>query len=348
MIGMFAVSCGRFLVIMSMLAMSGCASIYKETGDAFGKGQVEASKIVTANLDAQKKARRMLAIRQYIDKGYRNENITRNQPESFARYACAGEGDYYFQRSGLGVLNSYKSMIAEITKSPDENIGALWKSIQKNRESRAPLTRPAEEKSALAQCTKLVTELLRDGGMDLAPLRPEVVSGAIVELDGLKSLVDAIEKVVIAGFRIVDEAARARALREFVKQNEGLIDSVLNKDLSDEALESAYRRRLRASLVLAYEELRTLYRLDPKTQPDQIARVGQRTHEALGEFDTLRIEASPQEVAKVMREAQKKLIALANGEISAKEAWAALKSFADMLKNMNDAVDDAKKQLKNT
>lgn len=326
--------------------MSGCSTMYKESGERFAAGYDEASKIISANLDAQVKARRLLAVRRYIDRGLEDSNFTKNQEESFARFACAAEGDFFDQRAGLAVLSAYKKIIAKIADTPDESVSALWKSIQENRKSRAPLKPPVEDPASRAQCIHLVQNRLKQGGIPMADPNLESITALTAAYDGAKALVSSAEKVLVAILRIVDEAARAEALKNFVNDNKALIATTLDKSVADKALTPAYERRIRASLVIPYEEFRTIYRLNATAQSDKIVQTALRTHESLAEFDTLRLEAAPSDVAKAMSEAQKQLVDLAEGKINVKQAWAALGALVQMLKDVNEAVDNAKKQKK--
>lgn len=334
------------VAIAAIALLPACGSVYKETGERFATGYDEASKIISANLNAQLKARRLLAVRRYIDHGLEGNNFTKNPAESFARYACAAEGDFFDQRAGLSVLATYKKIIAKIAETPDEGVGALWRSIEENRKARAPLKPPAEDPAARADCVQLVQKLLMQGGIPMADPDLESITALTVAYDGLKTLAESVEKVFVGGLKIFDEAVRARALRDFVKTNKDLIGQILASSVADNALTPAYERRLRAALVAPFEEFKSIYRYNRATESDKIVQASSRAHESLSEFDTLRLEAAPSEVAKAMKEAQKQLVDLADGNIDVKQAWAALGALAQMLKDLNEAVENAKKQKK--
>jgi len=326
--------------------LAGCGSMYKETGERFAKGYDEAAKIVNANLDAQVKARRLLAVRLYIDQGMLGNNFTSNRNESFARYVCAAEGDFFDQRAGLSVLANYKKVIAKISETPDESIGALWKSIEENRKTRAPLKPPAEDPAARAVCVQLVQKKVGEGGLPMADPNLESITALTAAYDGLKTLSDSIQKVIVSILKITDEAVRARALRKFVNENKQLINTVLDTSVADSALAPAYDRRLRAALVGPFEEFKSIYRYNRTSEGDKIVAAAVKTHELLGDFDVLRQEAAPSEIAKAMKEAHKQLVDLAEDKVDVKQAWAALGALVQMLKDLNDAVDGAKKAAK--
>lgn len=336
------------IALLAIAALSGCASTHKESGERFATAYDEASKTISANLDAQVKARRLLGVWRYLEGGEQDDNINSDVAESFARYVCAGEGDFAKQRAALGVLASYKKIIAKITETPDESVGMLWKSIQQNRAQRAPLTPPAESPEARAECIMTVGNLLKRGGLALAPATPEFVSALVSGYDGLKKLVDSLDALFVAGLKITDEMARAEALRSFVKQNRELIDGIFKDDLSDAALRPAYERRMEAALVSPHGQFATLYALNPKVPSDRakILKVATTVHELLEPFDTLRLEAAPSEIAKAMAVAHKQLVDLAEGNISVKQAWAALGAIVQMLKDLDEAASNLKKQKK--
>ena len=101
---------------------------------------------------------------------------------------------------------------------------------------------------------------------------------------------------------------------------------------------------MRAALVLPYEEFRTIYTFNRATQADKIVKAASAAHETLAGFDALRLEAPPSEVTKAMKEAQQQLVDLAEDRTSVKQAWAALGAFVQMLKDLNEAVENAKKK----
>jgi hypothetical protein len=335
----------RAVLIAIAGSLAGCASMYKESGEKFATAYDEASKTIKTNLDAHVRARRLLGVQRYLVSGEQNDNITANREASFARYVCAGEGDFSKQRSAMGVLGSYKKIIADISKSPDDSVAAYWSSIQKNQEGRAPLKPPAEKQGARAECVLTVTGLLQLNGLPLAPAAPESVSALAGAYDGIKAFAGALEGLLKNILKIADEAARAEALRNFVNQNKGMIKEIFAKDLSDAALEQAYKRRMAGALVEPYAHFLSIFAFDRNAPADKvkILKAATTAHELLEPFDALRKEAAPSEIAKAMAEAQEQLVKLAEGEISIKQAWAALGAIVQMLKDVEEAAGKFKK-----
>ena len=338
----------RASVAIAVLAsVAGCTSMYKESGEKFAKAYDEASKTINTTLDAQTKARRMLGLHRYVEKGPQDDNINADLAESFTRYVCAGEGDFAKQRAAIGVLGSYKRIIADISKTPDDSVGALWKSIQKNQEERAPLKPPADAPTARDECIRTVGDLLEKQGLALAPRTPESVAALKSGYDGLKALVGALEGLLISVLKIADEAVRAEALRNFVKKNQATIDEIFKKELADAALRPAYERRMAAALVAPYVNFRSLQGLKWNDPGDRvkILKIGATVHDQLEPFDVLRQEASPSQISKAMAEAHQQLVDLADGKISVKQAWAALSAIVQMLKDVDEAAGKVKKQI---
>ena len=332
--------------------LSGCAtrSLYSQAGEQFSKGYEAAGNIVDAALATVVRDTRRLAVVYYLVNGDSDKNIDAANPaDAFRRYACAGVGTYDNERLALGVIDIYGRMIAELSAEPSDNIVQLWASIRALRKPLQPLAYPAVEPAAFDNCiVSLDGSLVPPKGDPIVPLIRETPLVPFAAYESLGNLVDSAKAFVIAGLRIVDDAARAKAIREYVFANRETVARVIgsiNEDgshnegeITDAALKTALDTRRRSALVSPWYQFTNMLTLDRTGAAHRIVAAGEAIHAALGEFDALRVQPDPRNVMKAVRGAQAELLRLANGELTAQEAWSIFQAYATTLQALEESL----------
>src|SRR5262249_23656862 len=159
----------------------------------FSDGYDSASQVLQDQIaGAQETARIQLVERAYL----RGALPGPAEKGNFAAYACAGVTDLSEQRAAIGTLKNYSKVIADLTKSPDANVAALWKSI-KDAQAKHELKAGKPIPSAV-DCTDEVTGLL-----DIGPDRI-TEAGPFAALIALAGLVETIDKIIVGGLTLAD------------------------------------------------------------------------------------------------------------------------------------------------
>lgn len=365
----WARGCGKAAVrlaacVILITAVSACdgatRSHYAELGESFSKGYQSAADLIKENLNTARRDARRLAVVYYLVNGDDKANLeTADIPQSFKRYVCAGVGRNQDLHGGLRVLDAYRKMIADLSAAPSNDLGKLWASIQKLQAPQQPLALSEPDPKAYADCiSKSLEDLVPPTGEKIEIPEKEAVGIAAVfsAYEAFSKLVGALEKLAMLALKQVDEAARAKAIKDYVLANQEIVNSIIGMAdengkvtqgiLNADALDDPLKRRKKSSLVVPYYAFRKMLRLDRATAGPEILQLEAAIHAALSEFDDLNQRKPPGDVVKVMRGAQAKLVALANGKISAGDAWAEFKAFAAAAKELHDAVKDAVQKAK--
>ena len=344
----------RFTIFMvaAMLLLSGCASrsLYSEAGAQFSKGYETAGKVVTDSLISAVRDTRQLAAVYYIQNGNSDLNLDSNEKDqSFRRYVCAGAGLYANEFKALGVLGSYRKIIADLSDEPSEEISELWASINELRKPKKPLEFEEAAPDAFDACvSSLEAPMVPPKGNTIQEFSKEGGVASFAAYDSFKTLVGSVKIALQQGLRIADEVARAKAVKQFVHDNTETVARLIgsiNEDgthnegvIKDETLGKALEIRRRSALVKPYYEFGSIFKFSRNSEAEKIVNQSVLVHESLDEFDKLRLYPNPSNVLKAMRENQAELIRLANGDLTVSEAWGVFTAFADALSELEDAI----------
>lgn len=341
-------------VLVFTVLMSGCAtrSLYSDVGGQFSKGYEAAGKIVNESFETAVRDTRRLAVAHYITSGDNPDNLVSSDVDpSFRRYVCAGVGLYANQQKALTVLGAYNKMIADLSAEPSDEIGALWASIWSLRQPKKPLQFESAESGAFDTCIKgLKDPLVPPKGELIVPIVPEALPAIFAAPESLAKLAEAAKAVATLSLKQIDEAARGKAIKEYVTASNDTVTDLIGKNLEDgshtegELTEGVMGRALdlrrRSALVVPYYKFTHLLSLDRKSKAHEMVDLGDQIHLALSEFDALRMRPDPRNVVAAMRASQAELIRLANGDLTTKEAWAIFKAYADTLGELEKALGD--------
>lgn len=351
------------ICVWSLAAVAACGgnrSQYAEMGESFSKGYQSANELLQENLTTVTRDIRRLSIVYYLKNGNNSANLdAADVPQSFKRYVCSGVGRNRNLFAALKVLDSYRAMISDLSTAPSDDLGKLWASIQKLQEPNQPLALPRPDPAAYADCLASLAKLVPPVGETIEVEGEEAVAiaGIFAAYEAINKLIDALKKVAVVALKQVDEAARAKAIREFVQANKPVMDSVLGVVdakgkittpglLNDAALEDLLDRRKSSALVVAYYTFDKMLKLNRTSAGHEILKLEANVHGSLAEFDGLRRRKPPEDVVKAMRATHAKLVDLANSKIGVGDAWAAFQAFAAATKALNDAVTDAAQKSK--
>lgn len=338
------------LAIAAVLA-TGCASrsLYSEVGEDFSSGYEAAGNIIGDSLSTAIRDTRRLAVIHYIQSGDSDFNLNSSDIDgSFRRFVCAGTGLYPNQHKALEVLGAYRRIIADLSSEPSDEIGALWSSINRLRQPQGPLKFEEAEPNAFQSCLQtLEAPIVPPKGEPIEAIDREAPP-VFAAYNSFSALVDAVKALAVKSLQQIDEAARAKAIKQFVLENQDTVArfiGTINEDgsynegeIKDEVLKKALDVRRRSTLVVPYYEFTRLFSLSRSNEAADIVLQGEAVHLELDEFDTLRTIPDPRNVVRAMRQGQAELIRLANGDLSASEGWGVFRAFADALGELNEAV----------
>lgn len=207
------------------LALGGCnaTSAYVKAGEGFAETMDSAKASVKLLADQRARVARI---------AYANNVIVSNQAgagtveKEFGDFVCKGTGALADARAGVGVLGRYGKSVNDLLKKPDQDAASLWESIATIEERQAKLKMP-KKSTEPSDCADEVAGLL---SIKMATV-PE--SGLLAGILTVKSVVDGLNKAVVAVMGMQDEAARARALQIYVAANRQTVADLI--DLLDQA-----------------------------------------------------------------------------------------------------------------
>jgi hypothetical protein len=347
------------------LSSLGCAKLYQESGANFAKGQTGSGNAVLGAIGPIAHVERVRLVESsWLDQ------VPEDLP--FEKFACAGSGAYVNERAAVNGLKTYAEHIAAMTKEPDKNVGALWKSITTKRPEMLEPPAAAGDREAL--CRALVTELLGAPSKGL-----EVESGALLALEALPKLIAALDKMAVSALTMVDEAKRGAALKQYVTASKETVNALLGAlTLTDDNLveycvgdrlegpickpflerapttiDGAFVRRRWAALRLPYYRFTALSTLQAGVLPEartveqkrDILAEATAAHLELADFDALWHAESPAKLVQVMSLAQADLERLASGELSKAEYWQLAKAFAQTVKDIREGYAETRTQI---
>ena len=153
---------------------------------------------------------------RYEERG--KETIDHGMLEGYEKEVCAGVDSLRRQRDALASNGEYVKVLKKVAKTPDQNPGALWKSINDNWGSLPPLE-ARESPNETASCRKEVSNLIR------LPAKDTPEFPAPIDLQGLSpgdlySFVSTVKDLVTKAMSITDEAVRADRINEYVLKSE--------------------------------------------------------------------------------------------------------------------------------
>lgn len=361
-------------ILVAIFLISGCAtrSMYQEANNSFSKGFESASDAITTLLGNATRDLRLLAIGRYLENGDTDDNIHSGKNEtnvdiartkvtdSFARYVCAGFGLFVLEYGGLRTLDTYRLHIAELSKAPSDDLGELLESLRNLEKSQPSLLLP-ENQSALdlqIACRDEVKQQIPPGA-PLGEASPEIMSFLLDAKEQIDTLVSGLKKAAVSLLKITDEAKRTKALKEYVQNNNPVIDAVLNGKKDDtgatkyvglansDSLTTAWSTTRNAALVVPYYQFKSMMKLDRENEIPEILKQENIINNALSAYDKLSLAPDPKELVKDMQAAQIELVRLANGELKPGEAWAAFVNFADSTNAARDAIKSATESISN-
>lgn len=353
------------VVATGLLLTIGCAStnpsLYSDAGDAFSKGYTAASEAVAKTAALAPHTQRI----QFVQNTFvGNPTLKDETVKRFAQFVCVGGNALAEQRAALSVLSAYQAHIKDLTATPPDDVWKIWASIKESSAPGKPLAlkTPGQDNSCLDEVAFLSTATAKGVG-ELG------VTEALVLYKALSGLVDALKAAAIEVGHIVDDAARARALKAYIDNNAAFINEVLDRRLgpTDSAIEKlchgvsaapcneftaerpptvldgVYIRAKWASLRAPLYAFNHLVAQSPGMRKRKdfaaILALGEDADRGAVEFLELRRRPSPSNIVAAMKQAQRTLERVASGEITAAEGWVALKAFATRAKGVKDAID---------
>lgn len=339
-------------MIFAALLLPGCSLLrtpeyYAEGIESFAKGSQAAEKLVSENLETSAAVRRALAIQYYLAHPSSELNLASSslQP-SFASFACAGLTDYVLERQTVEFVGRYRSTLQSVAEAPDDDLVSIWMNIKELNEPSKPLGLPTPIDTGATACRKEVERLLALPPVPLLDVQKESLVALAAGWEAVSALYDAVIKVATDVSKLAEQAQRAKAIKQLIKQNQKVVAEVLENPELAASLASNWDRRRMAMLLLPFENFRRLLDLNTVTHRAEIVSLAVEVNSALAPFDQIRLRKSPQDIFAAVRGAQAKLVELADAKVTAKEAAAYLKAFAKELSKIKDDIDDVKSKWK--
>ncbi len=208
------------------LVLSGCGSTtsaYVTAGEGFTEAMDSAKASVKLLADQRTRVGRV---------AYANNLIVRKQvaggsiEKEFGDFVCKGTGALAEARASMSVLSRYGKSVNDLLKKPDQDVASLWDSMATIEERQAKLKTP-KPSTEQQDCADEVAGLL---SIDMATV-PE--SGLLAGILTLKTVIDGLNKAVVAAMGLKDDAARAKALQLYIQANVKTVAELI--DLVDQS-----------------------------------------------------------------------------------------------------------------
>jgi hypothetical protein len=263
----------------------------------------------------------MASVAYYITAGTQsnlNNNIDKaNVLVSFANFVCTGADALDKTNAGLALMNAYANTVQAITKTPNDSISGYLEAMKalRGRED-SPLTLPPINSDQFSQCREnVVSDLKFPLGYPAVLGQGEAV-GALALVDTVQKLVGSIQTLIKDGLKIATEAEQKRVLQSFIKMNKDNFDLVLKQDLSSDELAKALEKRRRTALAIPYLYFQDMLKLSLLDNKRELLLRASEVDAALAEYDSLRMQPAPSNVAKAFKGINERLDAYANNQIS--------------------------------
>jgi hypothetical protein len=331
---------------VALVALPGCAApaLYSRAGDSFAQGHRAAQSILASDFENTVRTRRMLAAMEYINRGADDANLNpQNVDASFGRFVCVGTGEYRNEAAALALLGAYGRVVGDLSRQPPDEVAALWRSIRMLQQPGAPLqVRPGAVPS-YDECVSRIRPLVPPQGKPIRDASADrFAAGLLPAVETIEKLMAGLRKAFVVALRPFEEAARAEALRNFVRDNETNVNEVFEK-LTTKQVTDMQELRLRASLVVPYLEFKEMMTLDRDADAAAFAAAANRVHQSLAEFDALRHRPDHTHVLSAMKEAHGELERLASGGLTPAEATITIAGYARLLLDLELAIETSQR-----
>lgn len=345
---------------ITVISFFGCsASLYKPAISTFGEGYTSANHTIITAAGALDRVsqRRILEDQLYPDEAPNETTLN-----GFANFVCRRSGLLDHTRKSMATLAAYDHVLTTINTAPKEDIKSLAESIYKNWEAEPALlpqqlTLPVEE-----DCRNDVKTLVKLHTSTIPYIAPIALVAA---LEGAKTVVDAANKLVVGILTITDDAVRGEKIRKYVKDSDPTVKAALgvmtgpNNDIKalcqtmvppvrvcktpggPTALDGAHILRKWAALRTPWH----IYsKMDEMQKKDayKLDKLQVELMDSLQEYVNLVTTPSAGDVGRAMANAQAELLRLANGDITAAEAWAWFNEFEKQMKQIQGEANDLK------
>jgi len=336
----------RFILLAVVLvALPGCAApaLYARAGDSFAQGHKAAQSILASDFENTVRTRRMLSAMEYINRGADDGNLNPESVDaSFTRFVCVGTGEYRNEAAALALLGAYGRVVGDLSRQPPDEVAAMWRSLRMLQQPGAPLqVRPAAVPD-YAQCVGRLRPLLPPQGKPVRDGGDRFAAGLLPAVETIDKLMAGLRKAFVVALRPFEEAARAEALRNFVRDNDANVKEVFEK-LTTKQVAEMQELRLRASLVVPYLEFKEMMTLDREIEAAAFAAAAQRVHQGLAEFDALRHRPDHTHILAAMQGAHGELQRLASGGLTPAEATLTIAGYARLLLDLELAIETSQR-----
>lgn len=327
-----------FGCVHTPVGKSGLAPFTKASNE-FGKGLVNTKNLFTNEIKQGNRVIRMNAIQYHLVNGPVNHNLDPTDiKKSFSRFVCYGQMVYVAEMEAIKSLESYGKFIADLSKAPVEDKKKLWKSIKdiRSKSSKVSDFKDMEydefRRQEVKKCMQNMSSMVPPHGESLSPNPdiPEIlpfIATAIAGYEALKVFIEALDKVLVAGLQIADAQLRAKALQEFIL-NEDKAGKVREAFVVLTDIDKAFEARKRASLIVPFNQFEALLVVDHRNEKMKILKIGEGLIGNLEEFDTISRQNPPSEGLVALREAHGKLVELAqNPKLKFSDLFSEIKGF---------------------
>jgi len=203
-------------------ALGGCSattSAYVKAGEGFTETMDGAKASVKLLADQRTRVARVAYADNLIVRG---QTAGGTVEKEFGDFVCKGAGALVDARSGMKVLGQYGKSVNDLLKKPDQDVASLWESMATIEERQAKLKKP-KQSTEQSDCADEVAGLL---AMNMPTVQE---SGLLAGILTIQTVIDGLNKAVVAVMSMQDEAARAKALQVYITANTKTVADLIDK-----------------------------------------------------------------------------------------------------------------------
>ncbi|MFK3775713.1 hypothetical protein [Pseudomonas sp. NPDC089406] len=304
---------------LALGASAGCVTLadkgrVDDVTNKFSEVVNKSSAIIAMEAAAKTGVRRDEVVMYYLHNGNDADNLDQAQtPRSFAHFVCAGQGALAQQLQATAYLKAYSDNLKIITKPGADTFSGQWKKFKENKEAKRPEDRPDSQtpERSFTRCYTRVMQLSRFDGVSATNFNKESPAVAVA---GIKTLLEAAEKVGKTALKLVNEIESRRLFNATVQMLHEDFQGRLSQDLNPDSLDDAWKRRQTQALWRPYQSFSKLMSLDPHKQSDEIIRLAAETSRQLSEYDALAKTEPPSTAVVAIAQAEESLYELATNQ----------------------------------
>lgn len=333
-----------------VLLLANCVSkkTLADLGTRYEKANQAAVDTVSVESKQVKRVRRVAAVIAYINNPSLSiiDNINAKQINgSFINFVCTGADDFEITSAGLRFTSEYAKTVKAITTAPEDSIGGYIDALSGLKGKGKALALPEIKKNRFEECRREVDKDIPPTGVTAVTARREAVAEAVAAVGAIQALIDSVQKLIKAGFKMATEAQQRVVLKKFIIENQTNYQRVLTEDLSSDELKNAFAQRRQVAVAAPYYAFEDMMKLSTTTDRREIIKRAMEINQDLAEYDAIRILQPPAAVVGQFKEINQKLQDFVDGKVSRDDIIQFLSETASALEEAKKDYDDVAKNF---